>query len=80
MSKKSRTESRKRRLREKRQRKESNRLKYAAWRAQGENTKSKRYAKRTKNSSRLGTKKGLHPQLPCGNLACNKCHKDYPPN
>jgi len=74
VSKKSKTENKRKRLQAKRARRASNKAKYDAWRDAGENSKSKRFIKKSKGSK---IKLHNHPQIPCGNPACKRCHAGF---
>jgi hypothetical protein len=71
MSKKTRTENKKKRLAMKRARRTANQARYIAMKEAGENSKSKRFLK---NAKRILVRKHNHPQVPCGNPGCGKCY------
>lgn len=75
MSKKAKAESKKKRLAKKRARREANKRKYQELAQLGMNTKSKRFRKNSKSRHNILVD---HPDGRCGNLACNKCHPEYP--
>ena len=71
MSKKKKLIAREERRNEKRRRKNANRAQYEAWRDAGTNSKPNRGKSRASSLARRHT----HPDGPCGNLACRKCHR-----
>lgn len=71
MSKKAKSENKRRRLAMKRTRRAANQAKYDAMRKAGENSKSKRFVKR---SRRVLIGIHNHPQVPCGNPGCKRCY------
>jgi len=73
MSKKAKSENKKRRLAMKRARKATNQARYDALREAGANSKSKRFIKRMKRKL-IG--KHNHPQIPCGNPGCISCYPE----
>ncbi len=74
MSKKKKTEAKWRRRAEKRARKAAAQAKYAAWKAAGQNTKSKRASLRVKQLRKKTVRSGRHPTGPCGNVGCKLCN------
>jgi hypothetical protein len=70
MSKKAKTAARDKRKREKRARKEANRLRYASMRDAGNNTKKKSSNK----TRRLTVRIHRHPNGSCGNIGCKRCN------
>lgn len=74
MSKKCKSRSKERRLKEKRARKQANRAKYEAWRNQGVNSKSKRAQLNLKRKKKV---RNSHPEGACGNIACMRCSSIY---
>lgn len=71
MSKSSKTQSKMRRLKEKRARKAAMRLRYEKYRESGQNSKSKRAKKAIMKMAKTVD----HPDGKCGNPACQKCFK-----
>jgi len=71
MSRKSKSKSKEKRRKEKRARRQAMRAKYEAFRIAGKNTKSKRFAARSKKRKTL--KLSTHPLGKCGNSGCQKC-------
>jgi len=71
MSKKAKTAAREKRKREKRARKEANRLRYASKRDAGTNTKEKSGDKTRRSTIRFHR----HPTGACGNIGCKRCNK-----
>ena len=69
MSKKCKTQAKERRLREKRARKESQKLRYKSYAVAGGNSKSKRYSRNSSNRT-LST---AHSLGKCGNIGCIRC-------
>jgi len=74
MSKKAKSENKKRRLQEKRRRKAANKAYYASLRAQGINTKSVRARRMSKQSSLVNTTTHKGVIGKCGNIACKLCY------
>ena len=74
MSKRIKSENKRRRLAMKRARKAANQSKYDAMREAGANSKSKRFIRRSK---RVLIRKHDHPQIPCGNPGCAKCYPAF---
>lgn len=72
MSKKCKSEAKKRRLAKKRGRKAAEKAKYDAWKASGQNTKSKRVKLRAKRTRRV--RSVSHRTGPCGNIGCKQCN------
>lgn len=74
MSRKSKSAAKLRRRKDKRARKEAEKARYASYRDQGVNSKSKRF--RLKRRRRIGDRP-QHADGPCGNVGCQKCHPSY---
>ncbi len=72
MSKRTKSENKVRRRAKKRARKAANQAKYDAWKANGNNTKSKRVALRSERSRTARNVK--HRLGPCGNIGCKTCN------
>lgn len=72
MSKKSKSISKQKNLREKQAKKAAMRAQYESYKRSGENTKSTRSRRKNKRVKRT---KGLHLITHCGNPACKKCFK-----
>lgn len=72
MSKKAKMTARALRRAQKAARKASQNLQYAAWKAAGQNTKSRRAKLRKKRSTQMRTR--VHAQGPCGNIGCKRCY------
>ncbi len=70
MSKAKKTASKIKRLKEKKARKEANKLKYLSWRDHGINQKSKRFLKTSGKKRASGFD---HPNGACGNVGCARC-------
>lgn len=73
MSKKSKSISKQKNLREKQAKKASQRALYESYKRSGENTKSSRNKKSNRKNKK--STKGLHLIAHCGNIACRKCFK-----
>ncbi|MBS2019037.1 MAG: hypothetical protein JST00_39585 [Deltaproteobacteria bacterium] len=72
MSKKAKSEAKKRRRQQKQARKSAQRALYAARMREGLNTKSKRVRLRAKRKKQVRLVK--HRLGPCGNVGCETCH------
>jgi hypothetical protein len=72
MSKKAKSEAKRRRRAKKRARKAAERAKYEAWRAAGQNTKSKRVNLRSMRERTVRNER--HRLGPCGNIGCKRCN------
>jgi hypothetical protein len=72
MSKRAKSEAKKRRRAKKRARKAAQRAKYEAWKAAGQNSKSKRVKLRKKRERTVRSVR--HRLGPCGNIGCMKCN------
>lgn len=72
MSKKKKSIAKDHRRAQKKARKMAEKAKYAAWKEQGQNTKSKRVKLRAKRAQKMRMSK--HSQGPCGNVGCSKCN------
>lgn len=77
MSKKSKTKSKERRLKDKAQRKATQRALYESYMKQGKNTKSKRAVKNSKATKSKRVSNISHPDGKCGNPGCMKCFGIY---
>lgn len=77
MSKTSKTKRHKERMAKKRALKATRRAQYAAWRDQGINKKSKRYALRVKRAATLRPIP-KHRFGSCGNIGCQRCNPEVP--
>lgn len=75
MSKKSKARSKQERLNKKRAIKQANRNRYATLRQAGENSKSIRFIRNSKQS-RLANKVS-HAEGRCGNIGCNTCNTKH---
>lgn len=71
MSKKTKSQSKEKRKAMKRARKQAMKAKYQAFKEAGKNTKSKRFAMRSK--AKKTARKQDHPLGRCGNPGCIKC-------
>lgn len=71
MSKSSKKKSHELRKQKKRAERQVRQSQFAKWRADGMNTKSKRFTKRTKSEKIVADTK--HETAFCGNIACPKC-------
>jgi hypothetical protein len=74
MSKKAKSEAKLRRRAQKRARKAGERAKYEAWKAAGQNTKSRRVKLRAKRLRRVALRSHSHAEGPCGNIGCKHCN------
>jgi hypothetical protein len=74
MSKKAKSEAKLRRRAQKRARKASEQAKYEAWKAAGQNTKSRRVKLRAKRLRRNVLRAHNHAEGPCGNIGCKHCN------
>ena len=74
MSKKSKSLSKQKNLREKQNKKTANKALYASYIRSGENSKRSRTARNSRKKGR-GRDKGKHLIAHCGNPACKKCFK-----
>ena len=74
MSKKCKSEAKKRRLSQKRSRKAAEKAKYDAWKTLGQNTKSKRVKLRAKARRKTAIRSRRHSTGPCGNVGCKLCN------
>jgi len=73
MSKAKKLQARDRRRKEKANAKATQQAKYAAWAAEGKNSKSARSKARAQDSKRT-PRMGRHRNGPCGNVGCAKCN------
>ena len=72
MSKKAKSEAKRRRRAKKRARKAAQKAKYEAWKLTGQNTKSKRVNLRSRRAR--GVRNERHAGGPCGNVGCKACN------
>jgi hypothetical protein len=72
MSKKAKSEAKKRRRAKKRAYKAAQRARYEAWKLAGQNAKSKRANLRKRRDK--GVRSVRHPLGPCGNVGCATCN------
>ena len=72
MSKKAKSEAKRRRRAKKRARKAAQKAKYEAWKLAGQNTKSKRVNLRSRR--KRGVRNERHAAGPCGNIGCKRCN------
>ena len=72
MSKKAKSEAKRRRRAKKRARKAAQKAKYEAWKLAGQNTKSKRVNLRSRRGR--GVRDARHVAGACGNLGCKRCN------
>jgi hypothetical protein len=70
MSKKAKSEAKKRRREKKRAAKAAQKARYELWKREGQNTKSKRVRLNAKR--RKGVRLKRHREGPCGNIGCKK--------
>ena len=77
MSKKSKTKAKEKRLKDKAQRKATQRALYESYMKQGKNTKSKRARKNSKATKSKRVTTESHPDGQCGNPGCTKCFGVY---
>lgn len=77
MSKLSKNRSAEKRLRAKRAQKASMAALYESYAKSGNNRKSKRTARKIRASNKMRNR--LHPQIPCGNIACKRCYENFRP-
>jgi hypothetical protein len=74
MSKKKKSEAKRHRRAAKRARKAAEQAKYEAWKAAGQNTKSRRAKLRARRLRRATVRAGHHATGPCGNIGCKRCN------
>ena len=72
MSKKAKSEAKRRRRAKKRARKAAQKAKYEAWKLAGQNTKSKRVNLRSRRGRAARDER--HAAGPCGNIGCKNCN------
>ena len=72
MSKKAKSEAKKRRRQKKRAAKAAQRARYELWVREGRNSKSKRFRLNAKR--RKGVRAQRHRTGPCGNIGCKDCN------
>jgi len=72
MSKSSKLRNKEKNRARKRAQKEARQAQYDAWRAAGQNSKSKRARKQ--NQKTKGMRQRNHPQGFCGNIGCKSCN------
>lgn len=74
MSKKKKSEAKERRRAKKRARKAAEQAKYEAWKAAGQNSKSKRAKLRAQRLRKKTVTNVKHAKGPCGNIGCKRCN------
>ena len=74
MSKKKKSEAKWRRRAAKRSRKAAEQAKYEAWKAAGQNTKSRRAKLRARQLRKKTVRSGRHATATCGNIGCKRCN------